>query len=254
MPVINYQNVAVSVGGSALFANSASFSFEKPIEPIRSLGQRLAIAEVPNGAVQGTVNIEYAVSNNIGKQIFDSIIGNSSQYRGTTISIGGRTFTGYLSSHNVTAEVNSVVNASISFTVFGELPNGGIGSSTPGSSQNVPIGHGSNTSIGIADAIGFEYSCSVEWEPVYLLGVPLSTAPQVLFRSAQETMQLRGHNLGSAVTNCGGDANTVNASVGANCGGSVMTIGITNGKILNSETSVSAGGFVEGSYTIVKNY
>lgn len=254
MSVINYQNVSVSVGGSALFANSASFSFEKPLEPVRSLGQRLSIADLPNGAVQGTISIDYAVSNNIGKTIFDSITANSSSYAGTPIVIGGRSFNGYLTSHSMTAEVNSIVNASISFNVYTELSTAGLNSSAAGNVTNATVGHGSNTSIGIANAIGFEYSCSVDWEPVYLLGVPLSTPPQVVFRGAQETMQLRGHNLGSAVTNCGGNNETVNASVGANCGGQILSIGIAGGKISNSETSVSAGGFVEGSYSIIKNY
>jgi hypothetical protein len=253
MAVINYTNVAVSVGSTPIFANSASYSFSVPIEGIRALGQRNAIADIPNGPIEGTLNIEYIVTSaDPGDTIFQALISNPGAYQGTSVSIGGKTFQkAFLTSHSLTAEANAIVNGSLSFTVFGE-GGGPMSESTAGTSSNISIGHGT-ASAAITNATSFEYNASVEWEPIYILNSADSIG--VTFRSAQQTLDIRGFNLGKAITKCPEDAGAVNVSIGAVCGGgNLVNIGITNGKIASSESSVSAGGYVEGSYQIVKNY
>lgn len=253
MAVINYTNIAVSVGQGSLFANSASFSFSVPIEGVRSLGQKNAIADIPNGPIEGTLNIEYIVtSSDPGDAIFQSIINNPGAYEGTSVSIGGKTFQkAFLTSHSLTAEANAIVNGSLSFTVFGE-GGGEMVQSSPGSASNISIGHGT-ASTAITNATSFEYNASVEWEPIYVLSSADNVG--VTFRSAQQTLDIRGFNLGRAITKCPGTEPNVNVSIGAVCGGgSLVNIGITNGKVASSESSVSAGGYVEGSFQIVKNY
>lgn len=258
MAVINYTNIAVSVGGSPVFANSASYSFSVPTEGVRALGQKNAIADIPNGPIEGTLNIDYIITaTDPGNTIFQSITNNPGAYAGTSVSIGGQTFTNaYLTSHSLTAEANSIVNGSLSFTVYG--PGGGeMTSSTAGSTTNSLIGHGT-ASTAVTNAISFEYNASVEYEPAYVLSSTENVG--VTFISAQQTLDIRGFNLGKAITQCPTDAGTVNVNVGAVCGGSssftspLTSVSIPGGKIVSSESSVSAGGFVEGSFQIVRNY
>jgi hypothetical protein len=254
MAVINYTNIDVNVGGSPVFANSASYSFSVPIEGVRALGQKNAIANIPNGPVEGTLNIDYIITTtDPGNTIFQSIVNNPGTYAGTSVSIGGQTFTNaYLTSHSLTAEANSIVNGSLSFTVY-EEGGGTMSSSAAGVVIDSPIGHGTASSVAIANATSFEYNASVEFEPAYVLDSTENIG--VTFRSAQQTLDIRGFNLGKAITQCPEDAGTVNVSIGAVCGGgNLVDISIAGGKIATSESSVSAGGFVEGSYQIIKNY
>jgi hypothetical protein len=253
MDVINYTNIAVKVGGSPVFANSASYSFSVPIEGVRALGQKNAIADIPNGPIEGTLNIDYIITAaDPGYAIFQTIVGNPGAYAGTTVSIGGQTFTkAYLTSHSLTAEANSIVNGSLSFTVYG--PGGGaMSAGGGGATTDNSVGHGTASSAAVSNATSFEYNASVEYEPAYVLGSAENV--DVTFRSAQQTLDIRGFNLGRAITQCPESAGTVSVSVGAVCGGSLASVSIPNGKIASSESSVSAGGFVEGSYQIVKNY
>jgi hypothetical protein len=251
--IINFTNIGVSiVGQGAIYANTASYSFSVPIEGVRSLGNRNAIADIPNGPIEGTLNIEYIVtSNDPGVSIFTSITNNPGGYQGSSVSIGGRTFANaYLTSHSLTAEANSIVNGSLSFTVFGEGGDNMI-SSNPGTVNNIPIGHGT-ASTAITNAISFDYNASIEWEPIYILGNANSQG--VTFRSAQQTIDIRGFNAGRAIQRCPSDE-TVNVSIGAVCGGSsLVNLTIPNAKLTSSESTVSAGGFVEGSYQLIKSY
>jgi hypothetical protein len=252
MAIINYTNVSVTVNNTPLYATSASYSFSVPIEGIRSLGQKNAINEIPNGPIEGTLNMEYILTtSDIGKSIFDSIINNPGAYLGTTVVIGGRSFTNaYLTSHSLTAEANSIVNGSLSFTVFGE-GGGPMTEGVAGTASNVDIGHGTATTA-ITNAISFDYNASIEWEPIYILGSP--DAQGVTYRSAQQTISVRGFNAGKAITKCPGSDN-VNISINAICtNSSVFSLSITNAKVQSSESSVSAGGYVEGSYELIKTY
>jgi hypothetical protein len=61
-------------------------------------------------------------------------------------------------------------------------------------------------------------------------------------------------NAGRFVSQCPGSS-SVNVSVGAICGGGGgVSTNISNGKLTSSESTVSAGGYVEGSFEIVKEY
>jgi hypothetical protein len=254
MAIINYTNVAVSIAGQGtLYANSASYSFSVPIEGVRSLGQKNAIADIPNGPIEGTLNIEYIVtSSDPGYAIFQAVIANPGGHQGTGVSIGGTTFTNaYLTSHSLSAEANAIVNGSLSFTVFGE-GGGGMTESVAGTANNINIGHGT-ASAAISNATSFEYNASIEWEPIYVLNSADSIG--VTYRSAQQTLDIRGFNLGRAITKCPENEPNVNVNIGAICGGgNLVNIQIQNGKVASSESSVAAGGYVEGSYQIIKNY
>jgi hypothetical protein len=253
MAIINYTNVRVTVNSTPLFATSASYSFSVPIEGVRALGQKNAINDIPNGPIEGTLNIEYILTaNDIGKTIFDAIIANPGAYAGSTVVIGGNSFTNaYLTSHTLTAEANSIVNGSLSFTVFGE-GGGPMTQESALTTPNVSIGHGTATTA-ITNAISFDYNASIEWEPVYVLGS--ADAQGVTYRSAQQTISIRGFNIGKAVTKCPGPDNTVNINIGAVCGGgSLFTLSVVSAKVQSSESSVSAGGYVEGSYELIKTY
>jgi hypothetical protein len=252
MAIINYTNVGVTVNSTPLFATSASYSFSVPIEGVRSLGQKNAINEIPNGPIEGTLNIEYILTaSDIGKTIFDAVISNPGAYAGSTVVIGGNTFTNaYLTSHTLTAEANSIVNGSLSFTVFGE-GGGPMIEGVAGTASNVSIGHGTATTA-ITNAISFDYNASIEWEPIYILGS--ADAQGVTYRSAQQTISVRGFNAGKAITKCP-DSDDVNINIGAVCGGgSLFNLSIVNAKVQSSESSVNAGGYVEGSYELIKTY
>jgi hypothetical protein len=251
--IINYQNVAVSVAGSTLLANSASFSFNAPIEAIRSLGQRNSVADIVNGPIEGTLNIDYIITgaNHPGKTISDNIIAGT--YTPVSVSIGGRVFqSGYLNSYSLSAEQNSIINASISFNVYGPLTVTGMTTSSPGNLTTNTIAHGANSTISTeANSTSFEYNFNVNWEPIYILNS--SSPTSVIFTSAEETLNIRGPNIGKTVQTCPANI-TANASIGALCGSNLFSITMSNAKIQSSESSVNVNGFVEGSYVLIKNY
>jgi len=248
---LSYQNVTVSVGGSSLFATNASVSFQVPLEGVRALGNIKAIASIPNGPVQGTMSISYIVTSDPIGSIFNTIIASPTSYQGTQVTIGGLTYTAYLTSHTLNGEANSIVNGSASFTVFGA--GGGAFSIGGGSSsQTESIGHGTATDISLTNAIGFDYSATVEWQPLYVLGS--STNAGIIFNSAKQSLTLRGINAGQYIAQCP-TTQSATINIGAICTSSnLATISITNGKIESSENSVEAGGFVQGNYVITKNY
>jgi hypothetical protein len=253
MSLINYSNVSVSVGGTTLYATNASLDFEVPVEGVRAVGSRNAINTIPNGPIQGTLSVEYILAGtDPGVGIFNSIITNPGGYQGTNITFGGQSYSkAYLTSHSVSVESTSIATASISLIVF--APGGGPISQGGGASNtNVPIAHGAGSSIG-AGAISFEYNASCEWDPVFTLGSQF-TATAVTFRSARQSINLRGLNAGKAIAACPGEE-SVNVNLSALCGGGGgSSFGISQGKLVRSETSVSAGGFVEGSYEIIREY
>jgi hypothetical protein len=253
MAVINYQNVGVSVDGTPLFANSASFSFQLPIEPVRSLGQRGAIASISNGPVEGSLSLDYTVTaeEDPGYTIFQSIV-DDGNFNTTPVVIGGRSFDGYLTSHNLSAEANSIIKGTLNFSVYDPLTVLGMVEGSAGSSTSSTIAHGSVSTVA-TDATSFEYSSSVEWEPVYILGQ--SSAVQVTFKSAKQTLNIKGHNIGKTVVQCPNltDATAI-IKYGCDSGTELFTIEITGAVIQSSESSVQAGGYVQGSYELVKNY
>lgn len=250
--IINYQNVSVSVNGSTLYATNASFSFEVPSEGIRALGQRNAIANIINGRTEGNIEISYVITSasDPGRTIFNNIIAGT--YTPATVVVGGRAFTAYLTSHRLSAQQNSIVEGSLSFSVF-NIPNfGNMISTTAGTATVNAVGHGLNSSVDIlAEAISFEYNASVEWEPIYTLSETDPSA--VLFRGAEQRVSLTGPNCGEIVSKCLGGTDVV-LSIGSLCGNTLFSISVEDGIITSSESSVEAGGFAEATYEITKFY
>lgn len=250
--IINYQDVNVKINGSIIYATSASFSFDAPIETIRALGARNAIDDVINGPVQGSLNIDYILTGNTdpGKTIFENIINGN--YSTTSVEIGGRSFTAFLTSHSLNAEPNSVIEGSLEFNVYNILNNDGMILSSPNNVTTVNlVGHGAGSNVGINDVINFNYDANVEWEPFYKLSS--STPTDVKYRSASQRLTLNGPNLGKQVTQCK-NTNLTTISIKSICGTSLFDITIPDPLVESSESNVQAGGFVEGSFTLIKNY
>jgi len=248
----SYQNVTVNVNGAPLFATSASVSFQVPLEGVRALGNVKAIATIPNGPVQGTLDISFLVTSDPIGAIFSSITNAPTAYNGTSVNIGGLSYpNAYLTSYSLNGEANSIINGSASFTVF--APGGGaFTQASPGNALTESIGHGSATTIPVTNGVGFDYSANVEYQPFYTLGSSLVNS--VIFSSASQTLTLRGNNIGRLITQCP-IKQTVSFSIGAICvGGSLATVSIQDGKLQSSESSVQAGGLVEGNYVITKNF
>lgn len=248
----SYQNVNVSIGGNTVYATSASVSFQVPLEGVRALGNAKAIATIPTGPVQGTLDISFLVTSDPIGSIFTSITNAPTAYAGTSVNIGGRAYSkAYLTSYSLNGEANSIINGSASFTVFG--PGGeAFTQASPGNNLTESIGHGSATSIPVTNGVGFDYSANIEWQPFYTLGSSLVNS--VIFSSASQTLTLRGNNIGKNVTQCPVKEN-VSFNIGAICvGGNLATVSITDGKLQSSESSVQAGGLVEGNYVITKNF
>jgi hypothetical protein len=250
--IINYQDVNVKINSNIIYATSASFSFEAPIETLRALGSRNAINDVFSGPVQGTLNIDYVVTSNNdpGKTIFENII--NGDYTATNVEIGGRSFNAFLISHSLNAEPNSIIEGSLEFNVYNILNyDGMIASFSNNATTTNLVGHGAGSNIGINDVINFDYNASIEWEPFYKLSAP--TPEGVKYRNASQKLTLSGPNLGRQVTQCQ-NSNLTTISIKSICGNSLFDITILDPLIENSESNVQADGFVEGSFTLVKNY
>jgi hypothetical protein len=250
--MINYQDINVKINNNIIYATSANFSFDTPLNTIRQLGKRNAFDDVINGPILGNLNIDYIVagSTDYGRNIFLNIINGS--YSSTPVEIGGRNFNGYLTRHSLSAEPNSVIEGSLEFIVYSQLNNNGMISSSNNNRQTSNlIGHGAGSSVGVTNATNFNYEASVEWEPFYKLTNSGPTA--VIYRGASERLTISGPNLGRQIVQCK-NTNLTTVSIRSICGNSLFNITIPDPLVESSESNVEAGGFVEGSFTLVKNY
>jgi len=246
-----YQNVRVTINGNNVYATSASVNFQVPMESVRGLGFSKAVASVPNGGVEGSIDIDYIVANEPVYSIFQSIISSPTTYRGTSINIGGTNYQGYLTSFSMNGEPNTVITASASFTVFGGGgPN--FSSLSPQAVSEVSVAHGAGTTLSIAQAIGFNYSVSIDWQPLYFLGQ--QTVALVVFGGGSESLNLRGNNAGRVITQCP-VTQTASVNLSSVCGGGAAgNITISNGKIVSSEGTVQVGNATEAGFTVTKFY
>jgi hypothetical protein len=251
------QGTQVSIGGTPIFARSASANTSISLEAVRVLGKTASQGVAPSGPQETTVNIEYYIqSSDPGKNIVDTIISNPSAYNGTSISIGSATITkAFLTSLSISAEPEGLVTASASFVCYEPGINLNIGSfqSPGGSAQNLEFAHGAGSSAGISNPIGFSYEASFEWEPVLIMG-SAGTPDQggYIFNGGTETLSVRGAGAGGQVTYCP-TTRTATANARSICGGSSVNYSVA-GVITSSEISASVGGFAEGGFTVVKQY
>jgi hypothetical protein len=248
---LNDQNVRVVVNGTELYVTNINYSFKNSFEKFQNLGDLKVLDQLSNGPIEGTINIDYIVTgNDVGVSLFEYILlGNNYGY--TSITIGNKTFSeSYLNSHKLNAQINSVINGSLSFTVFNNN-SGPLTTQTYTASSTSSPAHASQSSIGITNSISFDYSATVEWEPVYIVGN--LNAQNAIFKGAQQSLDIKGYNLAPIISKCE-SKQTVNISLATACGGSLTNFYITDAKVQNSETSLKAGGYVEGSYSIIKMY
>jgi hypothetical protein len=251
------QGTQVSIGGTSIFARSASANTSISLEAVRVLGKTAAQGVAPSGPQETTVNIEYYIqSSDPGKNIVDNITANPSAHQGTTIQIGSATITkAYLTSLSVSAEPEGLVTASASFVCYEPGINLNIGSfqSPGGSAQNLQFAHGAGSTADISNPIGFTYEASFEWEPVLIMGsVGKPDAAGYIFNGGTESITVRGAGAGGQVTYCP-TTRIASASARSVCGGGGVNYSV-NGSLTAADINASVGGFAEGGYTVVKNY
>ena len=251
------QGTQVSIGGTPIFARSASANTNISVEAVRVLGKTAAQGVAPSGPQETTVNIEYYIqSSDPGKNIVDAIKLNPSAYNGTSISIGSATITkAFLTSLNVSAEPEGLVTASASFVCYEPGINLNIGSfqSPGGSAQDLQFAHGAGSTANISNPIGFTYEASFEWEPVLIMGsAGTPDAGGYIFNGGTESITVRGAGAGGQVTYCP-TTRTATATARSVCGNNSVTYDVA-GIITAAEINASVGGFAEGGYTVVKQY
>lgn len=254
------QGTQVSIGGTPIFARSASANTSISLEAVRVLGKTASQGVAPSGPQETTVNIEYYIqSSDPGKNIVDTIISNPSAYNGTSISIGSATITkAFLTSLSISAEPEGLVTASASFVCYEPGINLNIGSfqSPGGSAQNLQFAHGAGSTInsaGINNPIGFSYEASFEWEPVLIMGsAGTPDAGGYIFNGGTETLSVRGAGAGGQITYCP-TTRTASAIARSVCGNNSITYTV-DGVLTSAEINASVGGFAEGGYTVVKQY
>ena len=265
MSIIRYNDVVIGVNGwganiSGLSAINASINFSNPQTPIYAIGKKSAVTTTPNGPVRGTASISYYLTGT------DQIYG-AFNYAATggdlttpmTMGWGNVVLTGcYLNNYSAAAAANQVAQATVEFGVYmtqgGGVPiTAGTAGATTGQKN---IGHGANTPItydgvAISDALSFNIQCANQFEETYILGASTPIFPLVL-SSSQKTLTLEGYNLTKAVTMCGTAATGI-VTLKDLCSSTTIETFAVTGKIESSDLSVSAGGAVQGSITIVQH-
>jgi hypothetical protein len=263
MSQFSAQNVKVQLNGAEIFATNVSVEQTKSTEPVRTLGNFLSQGQIPSGPVETTLSIDYLLKDGADpfKTISDGIISGPLNYAkaGTAgISVAGAGFSKmYMTSHSVTAEADGLVQGSVSFVNFAKdgpsLPTSAQGVSSQ--AQAYSFAHGfASTAQGTSQAVGFNYECSFEWEPVLLMGK--QGAPDdagLLFNGGSQSLTVRGLGAAKQVTFCPKTETASATATALSCTSAGSTnYQVQGGDITAGGFSAQTDGFQEGSFTVTK--
>jgi hypothetical protein len=184
---VYYKNLKTTLDGQVYYANSVSISEGVEMQDFTPLGTTKSYS-FPSNKPEGSVDIDfYVTSSSEITKLHDQL----GQIRLLSLSVGPfSTSQALVSSFSVRGEPNNILQASASFTYYGQMSKG----STPAQSNaTIDPAHGASSTVslsevGMADVVSFDYSFSQSHEVKYSLG---DSAPsKIIFNEATKEMEL----------------------------------------------------------------
>jgi len=254
MSFTNYTDVSVSLKGKDVFASSVSASSNLSLSPVRAIGIQGSAGMIPDGPAGGEVSLDM-VGGAGGYEIPEDLT-DATKCK-TAVGFGNATLNVYPTSFSISMAPNEVVSASFAGQSFEPLDlskaNQGSGKKGVGSATIFSGGHGASTDSSGAET-NAEYSFSASWDSIYFIG---SMCPVHIFcTDASVECTVEGPNItGNISMSCDSPCpgqETVSFKIGSLCGTtSASTYGCT-GYITSSGLSVSEGGVLSGTQTVVQ--
>lgn len=202
MAIKQYTDVNVVINGSGIMADSASVSTRNDLQEVYILGRKGIVGQVPKGPLQSSFSVDYYLKTSHDHALNTISVlrtgHNTINYPPDMISIGGITGASYLSKFSISVDPTLPVKAKCDYICF-DQPSGTLSSKlTDNISYNISnisgIAHGytsyvtSSTNYVTGRVYNFDYSCDINWVPVYILGNKFPV--QVQFQSAKESFSL----------------------------------------------------------------
>ena len=197
MAIFHYKDVEVKINNSGIMAEFVSINTSTNLEPVYILGKKDSINQTPNGPLQSTISIDHYLDTSYDPGFnLISILRtghNTSNYTPETIVVAGITGQGYLSNYDIRISPNEPIKVSVNYLIYEDV-SGNIVNKLPSTKFNITnssgIAHG-NTSFVTSTAnyitgkiYDLNYSCNINWVPVYILGTKFPS--QIQFMSAHE--------------------------------------------------------------------
>ena len=254
MSFTNYTDVSVTLEGKEIFASSVSASSNLSLSPVRAIGIQGSAGMIPDGPAGGEISLDMV--GGAGGYAIPADLTDASKCI-TAIGFGNASLNVYPNSFSISMSPNEVVSASFAGQSFEPLDlsgaDGGTGKKGVGSGTIFSGGHGASTGSSGAET-NAEYSFSASWDSIYFIG---SMCPVHVFcTDASVECTVEGPNITgnismSCESPCPGQE-TVSFTIGSLCStSSPSTYGCT-GYVTSSGLSVSEGGVLSGTQTVVE--
>lgn len=235
---------------------SVSIQTSNSLEPVYGLGSQSAFSEFPTSFLTCSAEISYLIS---GADPFYTHIlaianGNAS-LSPKSIKVGNLEIDGaYITNWSISGDPSGPIQASASFLFFENFDVSGV--AEEGTGITLAFAHGmfseaSGLSAITDEMFGFDYSISLDVEPIMFMGNSLPST--VVKRSAFGEVSMEGTNLAGALVLCGGDdaAFSFNAKT---CDGTSRQIYNLTGKLTGRNFDASANDVIRGSAVVSKNF
>ena len=267
-----YDRSPVIIDSSGILAESISASSKNSVEGLRALGRKGIVGRSAQGPNQTSISVDYYLEpgnepnyNRLQSWKEDLITNNYSPLK---IEVMGITGSGWIDRYSVKSTINSPAKVSVSYTVYGEMS--GVNSTgitvSLDQTQTSGIGHGWSTYLLPNNEVtelfsDFEYSCSLNWKPFFVLGN--KTPIQMQLINATETMSL-SRNSFLPITFSGQPANEFyNGITGLEINGleamwgndtSKISFSISGAPVTTSDFSLSNNGYLVVKSSITKYF
>jgi len=263
---VYYKNLKTIVDGQVYYANSVDMSEGVEMQDFAPMGTAKSYS-FPSNKPEGTMNMNfYVTSSSEISKLHDQL----GQTGFISLSVGPFSASHALvNSFSIQGEPNSILQASASFTYYGQMSKG----STPTQSNNtIDPAHGaastvSLSDVGMSDVVSFDYSFSQSYEVQYSLG---SNEPsKVIFNDATKEMQLSAlisdvtfskTSLTGASELCNDDLDTegvytrgLSISLKDLCSSVIETLEI-DGYLTSRDITAEPGGEVIETVTVAEKY
>lgn len=184
---VYYKNLKTIVDGQVYYANSVNMSDSVSMQDFSPMGTTKSYS-FPSNKPEGTMSMNfYVTSASEITKLHDQL----GQTGFVNLSVGPFSASNALvNSFSVQGEPNNILQASASFTYYGQMSKG---ATTAQSTATINPAHGASSTVslsevGMADVVSFDYSFSQSYEVQYSLGS--STPTKVIFNEATKEMEL----------------------------------------------------------------
>lgn len=263
---VYYKNLKTIVDGQVYYADSVDMSESVDMQDFSPLGTQASYS-FPSNKPEGNMNMNfYVTSASEISKLHDQL----GQTGFISLSVGPFSVSNALvNSFSVQGEPNNILQASASFTYYGQMSKG----STPSQgTADIDPAHGASSTVslsdvGMSDVVSFDYSFSQSYEVQYSLG---SNEPsKVIFNDATKEMQLSTlisdvnfskTSLTGASELCNDDLDTegvykrgLSITLKDLCSNTIETLYVT-GYLTSRDITAEPGGEVIESVTVAEKY